>query len=325
MMKPIAFAALLGCVLLSTSAIAQTTATPVSGTPVRLWDGPAPGAHGDTPFDIPTLTPFLPQPSADGAPSAAIVICPGGGYGGLSMEHEGTAYAQWLNIQGIAGFVLKYRLGSHGYHNPVEQEDADRAVRMVRANAALWRIDPKRVGIMGSSAGGHLSATVLTHNDGGDPNATDPIDRQSCRPDLGILCYPVITLAAPYAHVGSRNNLLGATPSADDITLLSAEQQVTAQTPPSFIWCTADDRAVPSMNSLLFAEALAKNKVPYVLHIYPHGPHGLGLGDDHPPFAKALPWAQELASWLQLSHFAAANTPVPLPASAAATPTQAAH
>jgi len=301
-MKNISITLLLAAFALATlpSAFAQT-----APSPIRLWNGPAPGAIGNLPNDIPTVTPYLPDTSAGAAAMPAVVICPGGGYGGLSMAHEGVAYAQWLNRLGIAGFVLTYRLGSHGYHDPIEQGDADRAVRFVRANATKWNIDPHRLGIMGSSAGGHLTATVVTHNDEGNPNAADPIDRESCRPDFGILCYAVVTMTQPFTHMGSRINLLGKEATQDQINLLSAEQQVTRNTPPMFIWCTADDQAVPAMNSILMAEALAKNKVPYSLHIYPHGVHGLGLGDDNPPFSKALPWTTELADWLIANHFAA--------------------
>ena len=154
---------------------------------VQLWPDAAPGALGSDSKDIPTLTPFLAKPGQ--ATGAAVVICPGGGYGALA-EHEGKGYALWLNEQGIAGFVLKYRLGSAGYRHPVMLGDAARAVRLVRARAAEWQVDPQRVGIMGSSAGGHLASTLLTHFDAGDTNATDLVERQSSRPDLGILCRP---------------------------------------------------------------------------------------------------------------------------------------
>jgi acetyl esterase/lipase len=158
-----------------------------------LWPEGAPHALGKEDKDIPTITPFLPAPSR--ASGAAIVICPGGGYGGLA-PHEGKDYALFLAEHGIACFTLKYRLGSHGYRHPQMLEDAARAVRLVRARASQWNVDPKRVGIMGSSAGGHLASTLLTHFDGGKPDAVDPVERQSSRPDLGILCYaiPIRTL-----------------------------------------------------------------------------------------------------------------------------------
>lgn len=204
---------------------------------IPLWPDPAPGALGTAEQDIPNLTPYLPDGA--GAPGAAIVICPGGGYGGLA-KHEGEGYALWLNEHGIAGLVVKYRLGSHGYRHPVMLGDAARAVRLVRAKASEWKLDPHRVGIMGSSAGGHLASTLLTHFDTGQAEAADPVDRQSSRPDLGILCYPVISMG-PLTHQGSKKNLLGDAPSPALIDLLSNERQVTPQTPPCFVWHTWED------------------------------------------------------------------------------------
>src|SRR6185295_9341961 len=173
---------LLGLCCLVVFAHAQSTNT------FPLWPDGAPGALGKETKDIPTLTLFLTDPAK--ASGAAIVICPGGGYGGLA-DHEGSQYARWLNEQGIAGFVLKYRLGSAGYRHPVMLQDAARAVRTVRARAKEWQLDDKRIGLMGSSAGGHLASTLLTHFDPGKADAADPIERVSSRPDLGILCYPV--------------------------------------------------------------------------------------------------------------------------------------
>ena len=206
-----------------------------------LWPGVTPGALGTADKDIPTLTPVLPEPQK--ATGAAIVICPGGGYGGLA-PHEGEQYARWLNELGIAGFVLKYRLGSAGYRHPVMLQDAARAVRLVRSKAEVFKIDPKRVGIMGSSAGGHLASTLLTHFDAGLSGATDPVDQLSSRPDLGILCYAVITMGQ-FTHQGSKRNLLGQDPSADLVRDLSNELQVTKATPPCFVWHTCEDAAVP--------------------------------------------------------------------------------
>jgi len=254
--------------------------------PLPLWPDGAPGALGKQDKDIPTLTPYLPDPTV--AMGAAIVICPGGGYGGLAA-HEGDDYALWLNQHGIAGFVLKYRLGPAGYRHPIMLGDAARAVRLVRAQAANWKVDPKRVGIMGSSAGGHLASTLLTHFDAGKPDASDPVERESSRPDLGILCYAVITLGR-YTHEGSKENLLGKNPPAELVQLLSNELQVTPQTPPCFVWHTWEDTAVPVENSLQFAGALRAAKVPFDLHIYQQGQHGIGLADK-PPFAHPHPWA----------------------------------
>jgi acetyl esterase/lipase len=266
--------------------------------PVSLWPEGAPGALGGTTNDIPTLTPYLPE--ATNATGAAMVICPGGGYAHLAA-HEGNDYALWLNRHGVAGFVLKYRLGSNGYRHPAMLQDAARAVRLVRARATDWKLDPHRVGIMGSSAGGHLASTLLTHFDAGDPNATDPIERQSSRPDLGILCYPVISLGE-YAHRGSRANLLGTNPPPELVTQLSNELQVTTNTPPCFLWCTYEDKTVPMENSLNFAQALRKNQVPFDLHIYQKGRHGLGLADK-PPFANLHPWAADCRFWLKQQGF----------------------
>jgi acetyl esterase/lipase len=264
-------------------------------SPIPLWPAGAPGALGTTSNDIPTVTPYLPD--ATNATGAALVICPGGGYSGLAA-HEGNDYALWLNQHGVTCFVLTYRLGSHGYHYPAEFQDGTRAIRWVRAHAADYRIDPKRVGIMGSSAGGHLASMVLTHFDAGDTNSPDPVERQSSRPDLGILCYPVITMGE-FTHRGSRNNLLGTNQSPEMVSYLSSELQVTSNTPPCFLWQTFEDRTVSVENSLLFAEALRKNHVPFDLHIYQKGGHGLGLGDRTPPFAHPLPWTADCLFWLK--------------------------
>ncbi|RME95591.1 MAG: alpha/beta hydrolase [Verrucomicrobia bacterium] len=269
-------------------------------SPILLWPQGAPGALGDRPEDRPTLTPYLPKPAR--ATGAAIVVCPGGGYGALA-PHEGHDYALWLNRQGIAAFVLKYRLGSHGYRHPAMLQDAARAVRLVRHRAAEWHVDPHRIGIMGSSAGGHLASTLLTHFDDGDPQAADPIDRESSRPDLGILCYAVITMGE-HTHAGSRRNLLGPDPSPGLIRELSNERQVTSRTPPCFLWHTWEDPVVDVENTLDFACALRRAGVPFALHIYPKGGHGIGLGDK-PPFAHPHPWVAELRRWLALQGWAA--------------------
>jgi len=277
---------------------ASAQAQPTNSFP--LWPEGAPGALGKADKDIPTLTPYLPDPAK--ATGAAMVICPGGGYGALA-PHEGGDYARFLNEYGIAGFVLKYRLGSAGYRHPAMLHDAARAVRLVRARADEWKVDPKRVGIMGSSAGGHLASTLLTHFDAGQPDAADPIERQSCRPDLGILCYAVISFGE-FGHRGTRENLLGKDPSPELVHELSNELQVTKDTPPCFIWATYEDRGVPVENSLLFAEALRKAGVPFALHIYEKGPHGLGLGTRDWNPAKRHPWTGDCIFWLREQGFA---------------------
>jgi acetyl esterase/lipase len=267
-------------------------------TPVALWPYGAPGALGHSPNDIPTVTPYLPDPT--NATGAAMVICPGGAYAILA-PHEGHNYALWLNQHGVTCFVLKYRLGTSGYHHPAMLQDAARAVRWVRAHADDYKIDPHRVGIIGSSAGGHLAATLLTHFDPGDRQAADVIERQSSRPDIGILCYAVITMGE-FTHQGSKHYLLGDHPSPELVRWLSNELQVTPDTPPCFLWSTYEDQGVPVENTLMFAEALRKNHVPFDLHIYQHGPHGMGLNDP-PPFLHPHPWADDCLFWLKAQHF----------------------
>lgn len=273
---------------------------PQTHAPILLWPAGAPGARGQSSNDQPTLTPYLPDDHT--RTGAAIVICPGGGYNHLAA-HEGHDYALWLHQHGVSAFVLQYRLGAHGYRHPAMLHDVVRAMRLVRAHAEEWQLDASRVGVMGSSAGGHLAATLLTHMDTDDADTGDPVDRLSCRPDLGILCYPVISMG-PLSHAGSREQLLGDDPSADLVHLLSNEEHVTPQTPPCFIWHTGDDQVVSAANSLVFAAALCRNGVPFELHIYQSGRHGLGLGDT-PPFREAHPWAAHLAAWLKLHAFVA--------------------
>lgn len=255
---------------------------------IFLWPDGAPGAKGDTLEDKPRITPYL-MPG-DG-PNACVVVCPGGGYGGRAA-HEGEPVARWLNTLGISAVVLDYRVKP--YQHPIPLGDAQRAIRFVRAKAAEWRIDPRRVGILGFSAGGHLAASASTIFDAGNPNAPDPIDRQSCRPDATILCYPVITFGE-FRHNGSMVNLLGENADPKLRESLSLETRVTPQTPPTFLWHTSDDPGVPVENSLLYAMALRKNKVPFALHVFPHGRHGIGLAANVP---EARQWPTLCAEWL---------------------------
>lgn len=263
---------------------------------VRLWVGDAPGAQGSGDADIPTLTIY--KPAADKATGAAIVVCPGGGYGGLAA-HEGKPIAEWLNGLGVTSFVLKYRLGPR-YHHPVEMRDAQRALRYVRAHAGEWKLDPHHIGIIGFSAGGHLASTAATHFDAGDAKAEDLVDRVSCRPDAAMLIYPVITMTDPFTHGGSRTNLLGSKPDPELVNLLSNERQITSKTPPIFLVHTADDDVVPVENSLLFAMACRAARVPCELHVYEHGPHGIGLGGQDPILNK---WPGLCTAWLQTRGF----------------------
>jgi acetyl esterase/lipase len=264
-----------------------------------LWTGNAPGALGKEAKDIPTLTPFF-APSAK-ATGASFVICPGGGYAALA-PHEGFHYALWLNEQGIAAFVLEYRLGTGGYRHPAMMQDVQRAIRYVRANAEKWGLDPNRIGVMGSSAGGHLASTALTHFDSGESGAADPVDRVSSRPNLGILCYPVITMG-PDTHAGSKSNLLGDNPDPNLVELLSNEKQVKSDTPPTFIFHTVEDSAVKVENTMEFAAALRRRGVSFELHLYPKGAHGMGLGSAQWDPDNRHPWTHECARWLKEQGF----------------------
>jgi acetyl esterase/lipase len=267
--------------------------------PIILWPGGAPGAKGSEPLDIPTLTPYL--PSKEKATGAAIIVCPGGGYTHLA-DHEGAPVAEWLNSIGVTAFVLKYRLGPR-YQHPAPLLDAARAIRLVRARAGEWAIDPGRIGILGFSAGGHVASTAGTHFDSGTPAAPDPIDRVSSKPNLMILIYPVITMREK-THAGSKKNLLGDNPSPELVTLLSNDEQVTKDTPPTFLVHTTTDSAVPVENSISFATALRKAGVPFELHLYERGPHGFGLGRDDPILAT---WPDRCADWLRVHGFATAK------------------
>ncbi len=263
--------------------------------PLKLWPDGAPGAIGNEPADIPELRVYLPETPT----GAGIVICPGGGYGALATDHEGHQVAKFLNTIGVAGFVLKYRLGKR-YKHPAPLQDAQRAMRYVRAHAKEWKVDPDRLGIMGFSAGGHLASTVATHFDQGDPKSKDPIDKESCRPNFAVLCYAVISMTEPFGHKGSKNNLLGPNPDPKLAENLSNEKQVTAETPPTFLFHTGADKGVPVENSLAFYQALRKAKVPAEMHIYEKGPHGVGLA---PGFTGLSTWKNRLADWLKSSGF----------------------
>jgi acetyl esterase/lipase len=230
--------------------------------------------------------------------TAALVVCPGGGYGGLA-DHEGTDYARWLNSQGISAFVLRYRLGSKGYRHPVMLGDVARAIRLVRHDAERFAVDPARVGVIGSSAGGHLALTACLKGDDGAAEAVDPVDRQPSRPALGVLCYPVVSMLPEKTHGGSRKNLLGDAPSEDLARELSGELAAHDQTPPLFIWHTWEDAAVklePILELCLRLKSLGR---PYELHVYETGRHGLGLGVRPYDGTKPLhPWTLECRRWL---------------------------
>ena len=281
---------LLSFVLLVSAGYAQP-ANPPKGE--LLWPGGAPGAQGTEDIDKPTLAAY-PVPAGRGT-GTAVIVCPGGGYQGLSMDKEGDQIARWLNSLGVTSFVLKYRLGPK-YHHPVELGDAQRAIRTVRSKAAEYRIMPDRIGIMGFSAGGHLASTAGTHFDAGDSGAADPIDKLSSRPDFLVLCYPVISFT-DHPHQGSRRNLLGENADPKLVENLSNETQVTAQTPPTFLFHTTTDATVPVENSVMFYSALRKAGVPAELHIYERGPHGVGLAQTDEALSS---WPARLADWLRV-------------------------
>lgn len=237
--------------------------------------------------------------SRDTARPLAVIICPGGGYWIQSATVEGKDIALRLNQFGITAFVLRYRLPPD-YRHPVPLQDAQRAIRLVRAQAAQWNLKPDRIGIMGFSAGGHLASTAATHFDDGNPAAPDPIDRVSCRPDFAILAYPVICFSKPYGHTGSRSQLLGDPPDPELVTLLSNELQVTDKTPPTFLFASQDDIVVDPRNSIDFFLACTANKVPAELHLFPHGGHGYGLGDGK---SNESQWPLLLDKWLEHQGF----------------------
>jgi acetyl esterase/lipase len=259
-----------------------------------LWPQGAPGAKGDRPADKPTLTIYLPD--AAKANGTAVVICPGGGYGFVAIDHEGHAIARWLNSLGAAGFIVDYRHRQKGYGHPAPLQDAQRAIRTVRARATEWKINPVQIGVIGFSAGGHLASTTGTHFDRGSPDAEDPIERASCRPDFMILCYPVIAFDEPYTHRGSQQNLLGKDADPKLVKSLSSEKQVTRDTPPTFLWHTNEDTGVPSENSVYFYLALRRAGVPGELHIYQHGQHGLGLAPKTPGVSA---WPKDCEQWMR--------------------------
>jgi acetyl esterase/lipase len=276
-------------------ATAQPAPLPIQdGQVLQLWPGPAPGALGAEASDIPAITVFLPRTIAANTP--AMIVCPGGGYVSLAINHEGRQVASHLNSLGIAAFVLRSRLGPR-YHHPTELGDAQRAIRLVRAHAAEWRLDPARIGIIGFSAGGHLAMSASTRFDAGNSGAADSVDRANSRPDFTVLGYPVISMTEAWTHQGSKNNLLGANPDVELARSLSGELSVTKETPPTFLFHTNTDPVVPAENSVYYYLALRKAGVPAEMHIFEKGPHGVGLANDDAALSE---WSKLLANWLRV-------------------------
>lgn len=280
---------------------------------IDLWNGITPGSEDITDVElseergepgvpnswvthvkVPTLTVFPASTKEEG--ETAVIICPGGGYGGLAFDKEGTEVAQWFAKRGVTAFVLKYRHGGGPHQHPVPLSDVQRAVRIVRENASEFGYKTDRIGVMGFSAGGHLASSVGTHFDGGDANAKDAIDQQSCRPDFLMLIYPVISLDSDITHGGSRKNLLGDQPTAEMVELMSNDLQVTDDTPPTFLVHATDDGGVPVENSLRFYRALVDHKVPAELHVFDEGGHGFGMRRKDKPVVE---WPNLLENWLQ--------------------------
>ena len=277
---------------------------------IKLWPGTAPGSAGydqreefnerDTgngwvsKVSQPTLSMYLPP--ADARVGTAVVVCPGGGYSGLSIEKEGSAMAAWFVERGVVAGVLKYRHGGGQHQHPVPLSDAQRAMRIMRTNAQRWNLAADRIGVVGFSAGGHLASSVGTHFDEGDSSAEDLIEQAGCRPDFLVLVYPVITMDQAVTHGGSRKNLLGKSPEQQLVEQLSSDRQVSPQTGPTFLAHASDDQAVPVENSLRFYRACIANQVPAELHVYETGGHGFGFYRGNRPADR---WPDQLEGWLK--------------------------
>ncbi len=276
---------------------AAEATTPPGVQTMLVWPDGAPGAQGSEALDTPTL--YLYPAPAETNTGVSIVVCPGGGYAGLAMGYEGHEVAQWLNTNGVNAYVLQYRLGPR-YRYPAPQQDAQRAIRIVRANAEAWNLDPAKIGILGFSAGGHLSAMTGVHFVDGKPDAEDPIERVSTRPDFLVLVYPVITMEGPASHAGCVKNLLGEAPEPSLIKECSTQLHVNANTPPAFILHTTQDQAVPVANAILFYEACVKAGVPVEMHVFEQGKHGVGMGGSRAPGNSVSEWPGLCLKWLQV-------------------------
>lgn len=266
---------------------------------LSLWPSSAPGAKGDTPKDQPWVDVWLADKTT--ANGAAFVVAPGGGYGGLAADHEGVQVAKFMNSLGVSAFVLHYRLGSAGYHYPIQLMDVQRAIRLVRSKAGEYAIDPNRVGIIGFSAGGHLTSMAATLFDEQPAGMThDAVDQFSARPTVACPIYPVISMIDDFGHKGSRKNLLGPANNDELAKKVSTHLHVTAQTPPIFLFQTDEDSVVPAENAISFYLACRQHRVPAELHIYQPGPHGVGLMQGDPVLGT---WPQHLAAWLRNQGF----------------------
>lgn len=283
--------------------VLATTLAAAEPLVIPLWPEGVPGANDIGPeapiaggrignVSEPTLTVY--GPAVDRPNGTAVIIAPGGGYVRLSTEREGVQYANWLSTLGVTSFVLKYRMQEFGHPAPLQ--DVLRAVRIVRSRAAEFAINPDHIGVMGSSAGGHLAASAGTLFDHPAGKTGASLDAINARPDFLILMYPVISMEDPVAHAGSRRALLGANPSPDLVQLMSLEKQVTAATPPTLLIHTQEDGTVPVENSILFFQALTRAKVPAEMYLFEHGSHGMGMRAD---FGTASNWSRRAEEWLR--------------------------
>ena len=274
----------------TTEAVEETAS---AFTKIPLWPDKVPSKTRKDDKDWPTLTLYLLKGAT--GPRPAVVICPGGGYGHLAMDHEGHQIAQWLNAMGVHGIILEYRHAPL-YNHPVPMMDAEHAMRTARARADEWNIDPNRIGIIGFSAGGHLASTIATHFDEGSATSTDPIKRVSSRPDFAILVYPVITFQNDYTHRGSRKNLIGDNPDPSLIELYSNERQIQPFTPPTFLVHSSDDKVVPVENSLRYFQELSRQGISAEMHIYQYGGHGYGMAPNDPILHS---WTKRCEDWMR--------------------------
>jgi acetyl esterase/lipase len=288
-------AAILMILAAGSAALAQSSSAPFAAAlaneqVIRLWDGNAPGQNGQTNRDIPALTVYLPPEGK--ATGAAFLCCPGGGYQMLTPT-EAAPVGRWMAERGVTAFVLRYRLGPK-YSYPCQLDDAQRAIRTVRANAAAWKLDANRIGVIGFSAGGHLASTLCTHFAKAEPNSPDPVNRVSSQPNLAILVYPVITFGQG-THAGSRNYFLGKNQTQEMIDLFSNEKQVSKDTPKTFLVHSIPDPLVPVANSDNYVEALKKAGVEYEYLRLESGFHGYGLTNT---------WTPQCTKWLVKNGYA---------------------
>jgi acetyl esterase/lipase len=302
-MRSVTFLLLL---LTAGAASAQTAPAPHATTPptgaervIKLWEGPAPLAHGNAEWDVPKL--FVYPASGAGA-HPAVIVMPGGGYTNLVMEKEGAVEARWLAAHGVTAFVLEYRLGP-AYGFPAPMLDAARAIRLVRAQAKELGVDPAKLGVWGFSAGGHLAGYMATVHDGGKPGDADPIERMGDRPDFVILSYARLSMDNGIPRKGNMDGLLGATPTQAQIDEISPVKHVSKTTSPAFIYSTTGDATVNPRNATAFYDVLQQTGIPVELHIFARGPHGTGMGQNLKGTPELAVWPTLLENWMRVNEW----------------------